>query len=174
MSDDPKAPDHPAWRDEFSYLKSEEQYVSRRQFTKFLVLTSFGFFAGNLWILARSWWKRSASPPAGVRIARVDEIPVDGVRLFRFPTAEDPCILVRSGEDTFVAFSQKCTHLSCAVFYEKAGKRLACPCHEGYFSVKDGRVLQGPPPRPLPRIRLERRGQELWAVAVELAPREEA
>ena len=37
---------------------------------------------------------------------------------------------------------------------------------EGYFSVRDGSVLQGPPQRPLPRIVLERRGDRLVAVAV--------
>jgi Rieske Fe-S protein len=45
---------------------------------------------------------------------------------------------------------------------------LACPCHHGYFSAKDGSVLQGPPPRPLPRILLERHGQELVAIGVKV------
>ena len=67
-----------------------------------------------------------------------------GVKLFQFPGPEDDCILVRTREDRFVAFSQKCTHLSCAVYYAKEHNRLECPCHEGYFSVDDGRVLEGP------------------------------
>ena len=37
---------------------------------------------------------------------------------------------------------------------------------EGFFSIKDGSVLQGPPPRPLPRIVLETRGQQLVAIEV--------
>jgi len=48
--------------------------------------------------------------------------------------------------------------------------RLACPCHEGYFSVRDGRVLQGPPQRPLPRVMLQRRGDALVAVGMDSHP----
>jgi len=44
--------------------------------------------------------------------------------------------------------------------------RLECPCHEGYFSVHDGSVIQGPPPRPLARVVLERRGGELVATGM--------
>jgi Rieske Fe-S protein len=37
--------------------------------------------------------------------------------------------------------------------------------------MEDGRVLQGPPPRALPRIVLDRRGDELWAVGIDLGER---
>ncbi len=40
----------PLWAEEFSVHASEDSYVLRRQFTKFLVLTSFGMVAGNAWI----------------------------------------------------------------------------------------------------------------------------
>jgi hypothetical protein len=33
---------------------------------------------------------------------------------------------------------------------------LECPCHGGAYAVADGRVLHGPPPRGLERLRLER------------------
>ncbi len=44
----------PLWRDEFSIDQATDLYVTRRQFSKFLVLTSLGMFAGNLWILIRN------------------------------------------------------------------------------------------------------------------------
>jgi Rieske Fe-S protein len=72
--------------------------------------------------------------------------------------------LCEDGE--YVAFEQKCTHLSCAVVYSRERDRLECPCHQGYFSATTGAVLQGPPPRPLARIRLEKRGDELVAVGI--------
>jgi Rieske Fe-S protein len=53
------------------------------------------------------------------------------------------------------------------VYYAREKNRLECPCHEGYFSVNTGAVLQGPPPRPLPRVVLERKGDNLVAVAIE-------
>jgi Rieske Fe-S protein len=161
----------PLWRDEFAISTADERYVTRRQFAKFLVLTSVGMFAGNIWILIRSWWRgEPAFFPAIV--ARVSDVAVGGVKLFNYPGEHDACILVRLAEDRFVAYSQKCTHLSCAVYYARETGRLECPCHEGYFAVEDGSVLQGPPPRPLPRIVIERVGDELVATAVAVRPGE--
>lgn len=159
----------PLWREEFSVFKADERYVSRRQLTKFLTLTSLGMFAGNLWILVRAWLQKTPLYPVRT-VARAGEIPVGGVKLFRYPTAEDQCILVRLARDRFVAYSQKCTHLSCAVYYSRDQNRLECPCHEGYFSIEDGSVLQGPPTRALPAVQLERRGDEL--VAIRMIPGE--
>lgn len=156
----------PLWRDEFPIQAAEERYVTRRQFSKFLVLTSLGMFVGNLWILVRSWLRREPAWPA-VPVARVGDVPVGGVKLFAYPGPHDPCILVRPQGGGLVAFSQTCTHLSCAVVYSAERDRLECPCHRGFFSVRDGSVLQGPPPRPLPRILLERRGDDLIAVGVD-------
>jgi Rieske Fe-S protein len=68
--------------------------------------------------------------------------------------------------DRFVAYGQKCTHLQCPVVYRGAQQPLHCPCHQGFFSVEDGRPLAGPPKRPLPRILLTARGGEIWATGV--------
>lgn len=159
----------PLWREEFSIFNADEKYVSRRQLTKFLTLTSLGMFAGNIWILAKSWMYKEPAYPIKA-VAMLAEIPVGGVKLFQYPGPEDQCILVRTAEDVYVAYSQKCTHLSCAVFYSKGNNRIECPCHEGYFSIKDGSVLQGPPTRPLPRVVLERRGPELIAIRMQQEP----
>jgi Rieske Fe-S protein len=159
----------PLWREEISIFSADERYVNRRQFAKFLVLTSLGMTVGNVWILARSWFAKDPVYPAR-QVARVGEIPVGGVKLFRYPGPEDPCILIRRSEDEYMAYSQKCTHLSCAVYFEQKTDRLACPCHEGYFAVRDGRVLQGPPQRPLPRVVLQRRGDALIAVGMSSHP----
>ncbi len=159
----------PLWRDEFSVFTADERYVSRRQFSKFLVLTSLAMFVGNLWILVRSWFSRRPSYPTAP-VARVDEIPVGGVKLFPYPTSQERCIMVRTSDNEYVAYSQKCTHLSCAVLYSRDRNRLECPCHNGAFSVRDGSVLQGPPRRPLPRVELQRRGDQLIAMGLEIRP----
>ena len=156
----------PLWQDEFPVFTADERYVNRRQFTKFLTLTSLAMFAGNVWILLRSLFHRAPSY-AAQEVAAADEIPVNGVKTFSYPGANDPCILVRTGADSYVAYSQKCTHLSCAVYFEHETNRLACPCHQGYFSIADGAVLQGPPRRPLPRVLLERKGGQLVAIGIE-------
>jgi len=155
----------PLWREEFSVFTSDERYVTRRQFAKFLTLASLGMFVGNLWVLAKAYLTKTPSFPS-VEVGEVGEIPIRGVKLFTYPTPNDHCILIRTGEDEYVAYSQKCTHLSCAVYFSAKEDRLECPCHQGFFSLKDGSVLQGPPPRPLPRITLERNGARLLAVGV--------
>jgi nitrite reductase/ring-hydroxylating ferredoxin subunit len=157
----------PLWRDEITIDAADERYVTRRQFTKFLVLTSFGMFVGQLWILVRSLFGRADTPPAPLVVGRAGDLPVGAARVFHFPSPNDPCLLIRTSAEGYVAYSQKCTHLSCAVYFDAGKRRIECPCHEGAFSATDGRPLQGPPPRPLPRIRLERRGDELVATAVE-------
>jgi arsenite oxidase small subunit len=157
----------PLWRDEFSVDTATDSYVTRRQFSKFLILTSLAMFVGNLWILVRSWL-RSNAVFRNKEIGVVSDMAVGDVKLFTYPSTEDPCILIRTGADQFAAFSQKCTHLSCAVYYSKEKDRLECPCHEGYFSIKDGSVLQGPPPRSLPTIALRRDGDTMFATGVEI------
>ena len=92
------------------------------------------------------------------------------MKTFAYPTADDPCILVRTAENSYAAFSQKCTHLSCAVYYEREQNRLACPCHQGFFSAADGAVLQGPPQRALPRVALRMKGGQLVAIGMEGEP----
>ena len=89
-----------------------------------------------------------------------------GSKIFTYPTDVEPCILLRPSQDTYVAFSRLCTHASCPVFYNAPESRLDCPCHGGAFSVVDGSVLQGPPPRPLPQIVLEKRGTNLVAIGI--------
>jgi len=157
---------NPLWKDEFSVQAADERYVTRRQFTKFLVLTSLAMFVGQLWIVVKSWFARKPPAAPAMPIARKDEIAVGEVKLFTYPTPQDHCIMVRTAPDAYVAYSQKCTHLSCAVYYSRRSNKLECPCHNGFFAVEDGRVLAGPPTRPLPHIVLESRGDELVAVGV--------
>jgi Rieske Fe-S protein len=166
MSDEVKM-DRPAWREEFSIDAPEDAYVLRRQFTKFLVLTSAGMACGNGWIWLRALTAEARPAYPEMVVARASEIAPGAVRMFSYPRPQDPCILLRRPTGELAAFSQKCTHLSCAVYYSAERDRLECPCHDGYFSADNGRVLQGPPPRPLPRIRIEQRGDEVVAIGIE-------
>jgi Rieske Fe-S protein len=143
-----KAPSR--WKHDFPVPSAEDSYVTRREFTKFLGLTSIAFLIGTCAAagrkLAKKLFPRQLSSLA---VADIHEIPVGGHKLFRYPTEADPCILLRLAEDKYVAFDQRCTHLSCPVLFDAAKKQLACPCHEGFFSAEDGRPLAGPPKRAL-------------------------
>src|SRR5262249_52643856 len=95
------------------------------------------------------------------------EVSPGEVKLFTYPSGQNPCILICTGSDSYVAYGQKCTHLSCAVYYEKEQNRLECPCHQGFFSIADGSVIQGPPQRALPRVKLAKKDGRLIATGVE-------
>jgi cytochrome b6-f complex iron-sulfur subunit len=50
------------------------------------------------------------------------------------------------------AFSAVCTHLGCVIQWQPAHDQAwYCPCHHGRYA-RDGRVVGGPPPRPLSPI----------------------
>jgi Rieske Fe-S protein len=158
----------PAWRQDFPIDWPQDQYVERRDFVKFLVLTSFALTVGQFWIAGKDWLRRRLGLPEARPIASLATLPVGGTLVFNYPDEHDPCVLVRLSDAELVAYSQKCTHLSCAVIPRPAEGVLHCPCHEGLFELRSGRPIAGPPPRPLPRILLEVRGGDVFATGVEL------
>src|SRR5262245_47090736 len=105
----------PAWRQDFPIDWPQDLYVERRDFMKFLVLTSAAFTLGQLWIGVQNWYRNRDGQPPIQRIASVDDVGVGGAVAFTYPDENEPCLLVRLTAREFVAFSQKCTHLSCAV-----------------------------------------------------------
>jgi cytochrome b6-f complex iron-sulfur subunit len=56
--------------------------------------------------------------------------------------------LVRLEDGGFLAMSGKCTHLGCAVPWDKDRKKFVCPCHSSEFDIS-GNVLSSPAPRAL-------------------------
>lgn len=62
--------------------------------------------------------------------------------------AKIACFVVRTGDAEAVAFDHHCTHLGCPLAWSAGAKRFLCPCHGGEFDA-NGRVVAGPPPRPM-------------------------
>jgi nitrite reductase/ring-hydroxylating ferredoxin subunit len=155
------------WREDFPIQWEKDEYVTRREMVKFLSLGSCLITGANFIAAAVPHLQGSGEFPR-VRIAAAREIASGGSLLFRYPTDEDPCILIRDRAGELVAYSQVCTHLSCAVVHRPDENTLFCPCHHGYFSVDEGRPTAGPPTRPLPRIKLEHSGDDLFAVGIEV------
>ena len=151
----------PSWKNDFSVRQSEEQRVARRQFLKFACCSAAVF--GAAWFTKGKLLTPRVATESRF-VARIGEIPVGGSKLFRYPTESDPCILIRLRTGRLAAYSQSCTHLMCPVHVNAEKNQLVCPCHEGFFAAEDGRVLAGPPRRPLPRHPIEVRGQELWVL----------
>lgn len=163
-------PSQPDWRRDFPIDTVEDNEVSRRDFTTFMVLTSLAFVVGQFWIVVQNRFRGQKEQPAALAVARVDEIPAGGAKLFHYPGEQDPCMLLRPDAETFLAYDQKCTHLSCAVVpeWEQGRLKLHCPCHHGYFDVDTGRAIAGPPRRPLTRITLKIEGGVIYATGIEL------
>ena len=157
----------PAWRGDFPIDWPQDQYVERREFMKFMVLTSLTLTAGQFWIAAQNWWRRRRGAPGIRRIASLEQLSAGGLVTFTYPGSQDDCVLMRTREGALVAYSQKCTHLSCAVRPRLEEGVIHCPCHEGYFDLRSGRPLAGPPRRPLDLVRLEVRGNEIYATGIE-------
>jgi len=162
---DPVAvPVAPPWKRDFPYEALSEEEVTRREFARYLVLGAGTIAVANVGLAA--WTQlRSINTGDPRAIIPLDDVAIGEPHLFRYPGDDDPAILVRLSEAEVVAFSQKCTHLGCVVYYEADEERWHCPCHEGNFDASTGAVISGPPTRPLGRIDLEVRGDGMiWAL----------
>lgn len=159
--------EQPKWRRDFPIDWPQDHYVARRDFTKFMVLTSFAFVVGQFWIVAQNFLRQRRGRPPLRRVVGLNELAIGQSLVFAYPKPEDKCVLVRTGEDRFVAFSQECTHLTCAVVPEPEKMRFFCPCHNGAFDLETGRPIAGPPRRPLPRVKLEIINGAIYATGVE-------
>jgi menaquinol-cytochrome c reductase iron-sulfur subunit len=81
---------------------------------------------------------------------------------------EDPA------ETPFIAVSTRCAHLGCPVRFINAAGIFSCPCHGGAYDF-EGRVIGGPPVRPLDRFQTRVEGGEVqigprYSVTNELEP----
>jgi len=72
-------------------------------------------------------------------------------------------VLVCELEGELTIISMVCTHKQCTVEYKAEDEQFFCGCHDGLYD-KEGKVLDGPPPEPLKRFKLELRGEELWVL----------
>jgi Rieske Fe-S protein len=157
----------PKWRQDFPVDVPQDNYVARRDYVKFMVLTSGAFAVGQVSIGLDSILRQADGTPPRMEIARVDEVAVGGIVEFHYPSERDPCLLMRPDADTLLAYSQVCTHLACGVQPDIASGRIHCPCHNGWFNMATGDPTAGPPQRPLPRIVLEIEDGVIYATDVE-------
>lgn len=150
---------------EFPFERDEEAQVTRREFCNFLFLTSSALFAGAAGFAGKAVYDAqfevSYTP---LKIEGAASLPPGAALNFYYPNENDTAILIRTSDGEYHAYGQKCTHLSCPVYFEKQKERLECPCHEAGFDARTGNVLYGPPPRPLDRVEIEVRNGEVWAI----------
>jgi len=150
---------------EFPYERDEEAQVTRREFCNFLGLTSAALFVGAAGFATKAAIDaRKSETLLSAQIDGAETLAPNSSLNFSYPTERDSAILVRTADGAYHAYGQKCTHLSCPVYYSRDHQRLECPCHEGAFDAATGNVLYGPPPRALDAIDLESREGRVWAI----------
>jgi Rieske Fe-S protein len=151
------------WREEFPYHWSADDLVTRRDTLRFLLAGSGALFVASA-TLAVVGIARPQATGQPLAIANVDELAENESKVFTYPDQFSQGILVNLPGKGLVAYSDVCTHLSCAVLYLPGSQKFHCPCHEGYFDAATGNALAGPPIRPLPLIELQVRDGVVYAV----------
>lgn len=99
----------------------------------------------------------ASSGSAAGALATTSEIPVGSGMIF-------PAKLVVVTQPTageYKAFSAICTHMGCTVDAINDGT-IDCPCHGSQYSIKNGAVLAGPAPRPLPAKQITVTGDNIF------------
>jgi len=146
--------------DAFERIRADAP-VTRRDYLRILVTISGGLALGAVAVAIGIFPRRTGTAGA-VKVA--DALEPGRSVTFAYPGPDDRAIAMRLPDGKLVAYSSICTHLSCAVLWTSSADELVCPCHDGRFEASTGRVLGGPPPRPLPLIDLEERPDGIFAV----------
>jgi Rieske Fe-S protein len=96
-------------------------------------------------------WRRAISTidlvPNAPTSAVVAERHADGW----YETRKQSVIFIDRDGDGYRALSAVCQHLGCRVHWDDGAQQFKCPCHGGIYD-REGRVVAGPPPRPLERL----------------------
>lgn len=151
------------------------QAPPRRQFFKYLVNTMGALIAGTLavplgglFILPslrkpKVVWKE-VGPVGQFAVGETRLVPLKPLERRQWPEdwGTEAAWVYRRGEEEFVVYDLHCTHVGCPVSWSSPAKRFFSPCHGGVFD-QEGRVLAGPPPRPLDRYEVKVENGVLYA-----------
>lgn len=136
--------------------------MERRRFLDFLLGgAALGTFISLLYPVIRYLIPPPIKEEEAKRVvaARVGELTPNEAKIFRFGSI--PALLILAADGTYRAFSAICTHLTCTVGFDNQTQTILCPCHNGRFDL-EGRVISGPPPRPLEKFEVEISGEEIF------------
>ncbi len=133
--------------------------TNRRQFLqKILALLGLTTFASFLYPLYRYFSPPAEEAGAKRLVLSKREISLGDAKEIVFNNT--PGVVINRPDQGYIVLSRICTHLGCLVDYQKDKKRLLCPCHGGTYDLS-GRVIAGPPPRPLPQFPLKVEGDSI-------------
>ena len=134
----------------------------KRDFLKIVLGGSLVVWLGSVLYPILAYLKPPAQPE--VKVSSVlagtrEELSSAESKIIRF--GNKPVIVVRLDSGDYKAFSATCTHLDCTVQYRGDLGVIWCACHNGKYDL-NGRVISGPPPRPLEPFRVVVKGEEVF------------
>lgn len=138
-----------------------QKKITRRDFINYIL------GGGVLAFLASAIYPplRYITPPKGaetavasVVAAKRGELPPNSGKIFKF--GDKPGILINTSKGELLSFTAVCTHLNCTVQYDSQASLIWCACHNGRFDL-NGKVISGPPPRPLEEYKVNIRGENI-------------
>lgn len=118
---------------------------------------------GAEWVEAADLSKLETNVPEEIVFRRTR---VDG---WKISSEKSTAWVIKKSPAEVIAFAPTCTHLGCAFRYEESRKTFLCPCHNSDFSL-DGKVIDGPAPRPLDRFEVRIQGTKLLLGPMEKVP----
>lgn len=144
----------------------EEKVSSRRGFLK-----AAGLIAGTAAIapsaVASTDKKRTKSVFSEYeanKIGTVSQLKKDGEIDFFYPDEASMCKAVYVDNEV-KAYSTICTHKGCPTIYNKDLQQFECPCHyTKYDAAKDGQMIIGHATGGLPKVLLEIKGDDIYAI----------
>lgn len=134
----------------------------RREFVADLVLTvASAMGLGGLAVRFAQYLYPVVPPEQVLEVAAGprDAVPANGGTIVNLPMGH---VALVDADGELRAFSAVCTHLGCIVQWQPTEHHaLFCACHGGMFN-REGDVVGGPPPRPLPRYPVEVRDGQVF------------
>ena len=93
-----------------------------------------------------------------VSAGKVQDLKPNSGKIVKFGSR--PALLIRVSETEWRAYSAICTHLNCTVQFQDSTRQIWCACHNGFYDL-NGKVVSGPPPRPLEEYAVHIRGEDV-------------
>lgn len=136
-------------------IEAAQEKPRRRNFLKVLWI-SLGLVAiGEFILMILSFFRPAPKKETGsTRQRLIDAGSTDTYSpgtVAAFVTGQFYLVCLEDGG--FLALSSKCTHLGCAVPWNKEQQKFICPCHASQFDIW-GNVLSSPAPRALDLFKL--------------------
>lgn len=121
--------------------------------------------AGTVAVGTATWfgWTRFLFPPRrhGLLLGPVTNFK-PGAPPTLIPNTDNAQYAIQNtGQGEFLVLSAICTHQGCSVAWDARAGNYLCPCHLGRYDTS-GKVIGGPPPRPLPSLPNHVQGDMLY------------